>query len=159
MLTLTDINNLLMKLHGEYRIRFCSDSASYLIMLETDDGRLQSFQLGDCRLGYLKQGTEIRWVSQPHCLANAIFPMGEQELRGQILTRSFRPSKFMKPKYQEFENSEEVIWIIATDGFWAELDEAEQRKYVTESSESNVCLLYTSPSPRDQRGSRMPSSA
>ena len=24
---------------------------------------------------------------------------------------------------------------------------------------SNLCLLYTSPSPRDQRGSRMPSSA
>ena len=24
---------------------------------------------------------------------------------------------------------------------------------------TNVCLLYTSPSPRDQRGSRMPSSA
>ena len=27
------------------------------------------------------------------------------------------------------------------------------------TSTSNVCLLYTSPSPRDQRGSRMPSSA
>ena len=27
------------------------------------------------------------------------------------------------------------------------------------ASRSNVCLLYTSPSPRDQRGSRMPSSA
>ena len=26
-------------------------------------------------------------------------------------------------------------------------------------SEGNLCLLYTSPSPRDQRGSRMPSSA
>ena len=26
-------------------------------------------------------------------------------------------------------------------------------------SEGNFCLLYTSPSPRDQRGSRMPSSA
>ena len=25
--------------------------------------------------------------------------------------------------------------------------------------DSNTCLLYTSPSPRDQRGSRMPSSA
>ena len=25
--------------------------------------------------------------------------------------------------------------------------------------EANTCLLYTSPSPRDQRGSRMPSSA
>ena len=27
------------------------------------------------------------------------------------------------------------------------------------SSNTQVCLLYTSPSPRDQRGSRMPSSA
>ena len=28
-----------------------------------------------------------------------------------------------------------------------------------DGSEVNICLLYTSPSPRDQRGSRMPSSA
>ena len=27
------------------------------------------------------------------------------------------------------------------------------------NEEPNTCLLYTSPSPRDQRGSRMPSSA
>ena len=26
-------------------------------------------------------------------------------------------------------------------------------------TQSDICLLYTSPSPRDQRGSRMPSSA
>ena len=33
--------------------------------------------------------------------------------------------------------------------------------YVLIKSEmdNNICLLYTSPSPRDQRGSRMPSSA
>ena len=29
----------------------------------------------------------------------------------------------------------------------------------TSTSCPNICLLYTSPSPRDQRGSRMPSSA
>ena len=29
----------------------------------------------------------------------------------------------------------------------------------SEVGQSNICLLYTSPSPRDQRGSRMPSSA
>ena len=29
----------------------------------------------------------------------------------------------------------------------------------SESSKDDACLLYTSPSPRDQRGSRMPSSA
>ena len=32
-------------------------------------------------------------------------------------------------------------------------------KHQIEKLQSNVCLLYTSPSPRDQRGSRMPSSA
>ena len=31
--------------------------------------------------------------------------------------------------------------------------------YVNRGSKAYVCLLYTSPSPRDQRGSRMPSSA
>ena len=30
---------------------------------------------------------------------------------------------------------------------------------VKELIENSICLLYTSPSPRDQRGSRMPSSA
>ena len=30
---------------------------------------------------------------------------------------------------------------------------------ISDISESSSCLLYTSPSPRDQRGSRMPSSA
>ena len=30
---------------------------------------------------------------------------------------------------------------------------------VTPTSKNRICLLYTSPSPRDQRGSRMPSSA
>ena len=30
---------------------------------------------------------------------------------------------------------------------------------VVEGTAGNTCLLYTSPSPRDQRGSRMPSSA
>ena len=34
------------------------------------------------------------------------------------------------------------------DGTWGEIPE-----------DYTICLLYTSPSPRDQRGSRMPSSA
>ena len=32
-------------------------------------------------------------------------------------------------------------------------------EYVCTGDQCRVCLLYTSPSPRDQRGSRMPSSA
>ena len=36
---------------------------------------------------------------------------------------------------------------------------AQQIAEAIEVALSKVCLLYTSPSPRDQRGSRMPSSA
>ena len=40
----------------------------------------------------------------------------------------------------------------------AELDEL-LRVEATANTPTTACLLYTSPSPRDQRGSRMPSSA
>ena len=40
-----------------------------------------------------------------------------------------------------------------TDASWKQKMEFEEVRL------SNLCLLYTSPSPRDQRGSRMPSSA
>ena len=36
---------------------------------------------------------------------------------------------------------------------------ASRKAMVIANSDLNTCLLYTSPSPRDQRGSRMPSSA
>ena len=40
-----------------------------------------------------------------------------------------------------------------------DLDTLEGRVQVDQKAMINSCLLYTSPSPRDQRGSRMPSSA
>ena len=40
------------------------------------------------------------------------------------------------------------------DGITAHL--REDRRHIVDQ---DICLLYTSPSPRDQRGSRMPSSA
>ena len=38
-------------------------------------------------------------------------------------------------------------------------DEDRNQKLVYDITDPKSCLLYTSPSPRDQRGSRMPSSA
>ena len=37
--------------------------------------------------------------------------------------------------------------------------QAERDALLARDGDCGVCLLYTSPSPRDQRGSRMPSSA
>ena len=39
------------------------------------------------------------------------------------------------------------------------IDELFQRELDEDRVQDEICLLYTSPSPRDQRGSRMPSSA
>ena len=42
--------------------------------------------------------------------------------------------------------------------FWA-IDDQVDEDTQGHDNQTNTCLLYTSPSPRDQRGSRMPSSA
>ena len=52
------------------------------------------------------------------------------------------------------ENEFDMLWEVASDS----------KKHVKAiadalADDGELCLLYTSPSPRDQRGSRMPSSA
>ena len=48
---------------------------------------------------------------------------------------------------------------LGTSGSWTEVFEGSSSGSTANFEDYNVCLLYTSPSPRDQRGSRMPSSA
>ena len=64
------------------------------------------------------------------------------------LARKFHPDKNPNDPESElkFKEVQEAYAILS--------DPSEKRKYDTYG-----CLLYTSPSPRDQRGSRMPSSA
>ena len=45
------------------------------------------------------------------------------------------------------------------EGEGIQLFEGYKRSNIPKEAEVIICLLYTSPSPRDQRGSRMPSSA
>ena len=63
--------------------------------------------------------------------------------------------KLLVPDIGDFENVE-VIELLVTEG-----QEIEKNDPVVtiESDKSSVCLLYTSPSPRDGLLSRMPSSA
>ena len=49
--------------------------------------------------------------------------------------------------------------IMLEDRFQVAIDRAAMRAGAGTSDAYMACLLYTSPSPRDQRGSRMPSSA
>ena len=58
------------------------------------------------------------------------------------------------PKISEVTNQmNPVAWLEQ------ELDKYDQTTVRPPKKRDYFCLLYTSPSPRDQRGSRMPSSA
>ena len=62
----------------------------------------------------------------------------------------------------EIKNSDRLSYALMTENdadLLFELDRnPEVMRYINGGTPS-TCLLYTSPSPRDQRGSRMPSSA
>ena len=62
--------------------------------------------------------------------------------------------KLSPSEYTATSGSQVVLDIAAFAG-----DTVELYSYNTVSTYGSGCLLYTSPSPRDQRGSRMPSSA
>ena len=53
---------------------------------------------------------------------------------------------------------EDVVVERGEDGTW-EVTDRRVARVANLNDLTNPCLLYTSPSPRDQRGSRMPSSA
>ena len=55
------------------------------------------------------------------------------------------------------QGSTTILIKALEDSGWFKPIERENLSNLT--TERNICLLYTSPSPRDQRGSRMPSSA
>ena len=58
------------------------------------------------------------------------------------------------------EEVEDVISYLLNNGADINaVDNYNQTPLNYAAVKGNVCLLYTSPSPRDQRGSRMPSSA
>ena len=54
-----------------------------------------------------------------------------------------------------------VVHVLTHDraSGYLELEKARVRWFLSINYDTIPCLLYTSPSPRDQRGSRMPSSA
>ena len=51
-----------------------------------------------------------------------------------------------------------IVRIYMSDGSVRKLDD-KRNSVLAKLRPIHICLLYTSPSPRDQRGSRMPSSA
>ena len=75
-----------------------------------------------------------------------------------LMWKILRAKRFMNLKFRR----QHVIAPYIVDFYCHELGlviELDGSQHNTEDGQAYDCLLYTSPSPRDQRGSRMPSSA
>ena len=92
---------------------------------------------------YSKNIIEFVTVSAEYCAFIERVPELEKEGFLDKITKIL-PLLYLKATLLTPEEPEE-------DGF--------SEKFVTESMYESICLLYTSPSPRDRQKSRMPSSA
>jgi serine/threonine protein phosphatase PrpC len=156
-ITNTHICNFLREIHRELHREFCADTASYFIVAQKNDGTVLTSYAGDCRLGTIVENKGIEWLSQPHTLANAIKGLKDTELAAHpsrhLLTRSFG-RRFEMPQQDQFPDLPNGSLIIATDGFWADLSEDEQKMFLEDSSafgeggrDDRSCLMLQKRSP------------
>ena len=68
---------------------------------------------------------------------------------------TLRPMRY--PQFFDmYRDAIKNTWTVDEIDFTSDINDLERK---LSPAERHLCLLYTSPSPRDQRGSRMPSSA
>ena len=100
--------------------------------------------------------TTIVGMVGPPVISAELMPAAAQTLSMLLLeseARHLEREQMPEQEYCDEEGQED-----------AEVEEAKVEQLVSRVASANgallrICLLYTSPSPRDQRGSRMPSSA
>jgi len=95
--------------------------------------RVFGFCAGDCRLGLLKNKS-IQWLSPVHTGANPLGNDFETSMKlipeRHILTKSLNLRRNFEPETFELVTSPNDIFVIATDGFWMELNEVEQQVFI-----------------------------
>ena len=88
------------------------------------------------------------------------YPMVEMEAN-VLINASFLPNQEMVEMVKALGENEAVFYEDDVIAFYSKeaQDDIDFSSFNQIEYQGDVCLLYTSPSPRDQRGSRMPSSA
>ena len=86
--------------------------------------------------------------------AEFLLKTNRQQIEGKDLPRLYR-SYFLGSATIDGNQTD---YAYLAEGLVALFDATQDKRWL-EQAQQLVCLLYTSPSPRDQRGSRMPSSA
>ena len=109
----------------------------------------------------LKLGLDIMTASKQQ-LGDKYKPSGTEDFYELMVNKLKRAGRRFGAGFYDYpENGKKKLWEGITDHYpllenQPSLEEVKERLLYIQLI---ACLLYTSPSPRDQRGSRMPSSA
>jgi len=124
---------LLSEGHDSLARVFAPSSTSYLIVLFTPDEVL-AIHAGDCCLGRVLESCEVEWLTLPHCRANWRGDLTHAQIAihadRHSLTRCFSARREHSPQVSRFQVSDGSRWVLATDGFWADLCPVKQRKHL-----------------------------
>ncbi|WP_397457537.1 PP2C family serine/threonine-protein phosphatase [Pseudomonas asplenii] len=130
----SDLLQLLNDAHIEVTRAFASASASYLILLLMPSEALV-IHAGDCCFGRVDESGVVEWLTSPHCRANWRGHLSHAQIAVHVdrhsLTRCFSARREHFPQVSRFRISEGTRWILATDGFWADLAVAKQQQFLT----------------------------
>ncbi|MAY43488.1 MULTISPECIES: hypothetical protein [unclassified Neptuniibacter] len=108
-----------------------SDYASLLLVVQHENLMLVN-NWGDCLLGRINGATTIDWLTVPHTAANKTDPdkpieeiiLDDQRHR---LSRSFKARRYEQPDIYTIEIKGGEKIILASDGFWACVNETDQQ--------------------------------
>lgn len=126
--------------------------ASFLAIYRcSNTGKFYSFIAGDCRVGVLTKENFINWISPVHTGANPLgddfIPEMKFNTERHILTRSMNLRRNFNPETFIFDLLLTDILVVATDGFWAELDDDAQQIFISQgiasTSDDTSALLVT----------------
>lgn len=132
-ITTATILRALRQVHEILRKQYPQGSASILIIHAEEPNSITVFHSGDCVLGEVETEGSISWQTSPHTLTNALAEMPLKDIAGSptrhLLTTSFRAREFEPPEIQERGEFSGCL-LVATDGFWAELSEGDQARFL-----------------------------
>ena len=123
------------------------DAIEYIVMELIDGITLKQ---------YIKKRGQLNWKESLHFSAQIAKALAHAHEKG-IIHRDIKPQNIMLLKDGTIKVAD--FGIAALQNSMGDSDEALGSVHYMAPEQSKGCLLYTSPSPRDKRQSRMPSSA
>ncbi|WP_106805505.1 PP2C family serine/threonine-protein phosphatase [Pseudomonas sp. S5D5] len=116
-------------------------STSCLVLLVVGQTAI-SIHAGDCCLGYRETDQRMNWLSPPHCGPNWKGDLSHSFIANsparKTLLNCMSHRRAHEPHIQSLRIAPDTTWILATDGFWAELSVQNQLKAIAKQTLGGV---------------------